>query len=172
MRIWKARASEKLGIITARERAAMEYRDSLKERWKMDAQVGKISRFVCFAHPCLINIFMDMNSICSLPFLAGTDIFPNLFIKLRSSSGLCWRRGESRRSGGGIIRGLERPNRRQRESAWSLLNRHKPFARPSVVLCRLGWYHSVLVYVDEMHIIETYHPRSMSSLLATTIYNF
>jgi DDB1- and CUL4-associated factor 13 len=46
VRIWKARASEKLGIITARERAAMEYRDSLKERWKMDAQVGKISRFV------------------------------------------------------------------------------------------------------------------------------
>jgi len=44
VRIWKARASDKLGIVTARERAAMEYRDSLKERWKMDAQVGKISR--------------------------------------------------------------------------------------------------------------------------------
>lgn len=44
VRIWKARASEKLGIVTARERAAIEYRDSLKERWKMDAQVGKVSR--------------------------------------------------------------------------------------------------------------------------------
>lgn len=44
VRIWKARASEKLGVITARERAAMEYRDSLKERWKMDAQVGKVAR--------------------------------------------------------------------------------------------------------------------------------
>jgi len=44
VRIWKARASDKLGIVTARERAAMEYRDSLKERWKMDAQVGRVSR--------------------------------------------------------------------------------------------------------------------------------
>jgi len=44
VRIWKAHASEKLGIITARERAAIEYRDALKERWKMDAEVGKVSR--------------------------------------------------------------------------------------------------------------------------------
>lgn len=49
VRIWKAKASDKLGIITARERAAMEYRESLKERWKMDAQVGKVARSVfCF----------------------------------------------------------------------------------------------------------------------------
>lgn len=44
VRIWKARASEKLGIIDSRERAAIEYRESLKERWKMDAQIGKVSR--------------------------------------------------------------------------------------------------------------------------------
>ncbi|KAF9224857.1 WD40 repeat-like protein [Gyrodon lividus] len=44
VRIWKAKASEKLGIVTARERAAIEYRDSLKERWKHDHDVGKISR--------------------------------------------------------------------------------------------------------------------------------
>ncbi|KAI0701839.1 WD40 repeat-like protein [Cytidiella melzeri] len=44
LRMWKARASEKLGIIDTRERAAIEYRDSLKERWKFDPQVGKISR--------------------------------------------------------------------------------------------------------------------------------
>lgn len=50
VRIWKARASDKLGIITARERAAMEYRDSLKERWKMDAEVGKVSRCVSSLH--------------------------------------------------------------------------------------------------------------------------
>jgi hypothetical protein len=42
VRIWKAKASDKLGVIDARERAAMEYRDSLKERWKMDAEVGKV----------------------------------------------------------------------------------------------------------------------------------
>ncbi|KAG6866594.1 hypothetical protein C0991_002082 [Blastosporella zonata] len=44
VRIWKSKASDKLGVITARERAAIEYRDSLKERWKMDGQVGKIAR--------------------------------------------------------------------------------------------------------------------------------
>lgn len=44
VRIWKARAHEKLGIIDSRERAAIEYRERLKEKWKMDAQVSKVSR--------------------------------------------------------------------------------------------------------------------------------
>ncbi|KAL1704358.1 WD40-repeat-containing domain protein [Schizophyllum commune] len=44
VRVWKAKASDKLGIITARERAAMEYRDSLKERWKNDKEVNKVIR--------------------------------------------------------------------------------------------------------------------------------
>ncbi|KII91650.1 hypothetical protein PLICRDRAFT_51786 [Plicaturopsis crispa FD-325 SS-3] len=44
VRIWKAKASDKLGVVTARERAAMEYRDGLRERWKMDAEVGRVSR--------------------------------------------------------------------------------------------------------------------------------
>ena len=46
VRVWKAHASDKLGIITARERAAIEYRESLKSRWKADAEVNKISRYV------------------------------------------------------------------------------------------------------------------------------
>ncbi|TBU25364.1 WD40 repeat-like protein [Dichomitus squalens] len=44
VRVWKAHASDKLGIITARERAAIEYRESLKSRWKADSEVSKISR--------------------------------------------------------------------------------------------------------------------------------
>lgn len=44
VRIWKAKASDKLGVITARERAAMEYRESLKERWKVDSEVNRVSR--------------------------------------------------------------------------------------------------------------------------------
>ena len=44
VRIWKAKAHDKLGVITARERAAMEYRESLKQRWKSDAEVSKVSR--------------------------------------------------------------------------------------------------------------------------------
>lgn len=46
VRIWKAKASDKLGVITARERAAIEYRESLKARWRADAEVGKIARWV------------------------------------------------------------------------------------------------------------------------------
>ncbi|TFK31841.1 WD40-repeat-containing domain protein [Crucibulum laeve] len=44
VRIWKAKASDKLGVVTARERAAIEYRDSLKERWKVDAEVSRVAR--------------------------------------------------------------------------------------------------------------------------------
>lgn len=44
VRIWKGKASEKLGVVTARERAAIEYRNSLLERWKMDNEVGKVAR--------------------------------------------------------------------------------------------------------------------------------
>jgi WD repeat and SOF domain-containing protein 1 len=46
IRMWKANASEKLGVITARERSAIEYRDALKDRWKMDAEIGKVQRYV------------------------------------------------------------------------------------------------------------------------------
>jgi WD repeat and SOF domain-containing protein 1 len=45
VRIWKAKASDKLGIITPRERAAIEYRESLKERWKVDAEVERVMRY-------------------------------------------------------------------------------------------------------------------------------
>ena len=48
VRIWKAKASDKLGVITARERAAMEYRDSLKDRWRVDSEVDRVARFVVF----------------------------------------------------------------------------------------------------------------------------
>ncbi|KAK7683686.1 hypothetical protein QCA50_013062 [Cerrena zonata] len=44
VRIWKAKAHEKLGILDSRERAAIEYRESLKQKWKADAQVSKVSR--------------------------------------------------------------------------------------------------------------------------------
>ena len=49
VRIWKAKASEKLGVITARERAAMEYRESLKERWKVDSEVNRVNRLVLYS---------------------------------------------------------------------------------------------------------------------------
>ncbi|KAG9119232.1 rRNA-processing protein sof1 [Ceratobasidium sp. 392] len=44
VRLWKARASEKLGVVDGRERASKEYRDRLRERWKADREVGRIER--------------------------------------------------------------------------------------------------------------------------------
>ncbi|KAG8787363.1 rRNA-processing protein sof1 [Ceratobasidium sp. 428] len=44
VRLWKARAAEKLGVVDGRERASKEYRDRLKERWKADKEVGRIER--------------------------------------------------------------------------------------------------------------------------------
>jgi hypothetical protein len=43
--MWKAKASEKLGLVNTRERAAMEYREKLRERWSMDEGVDKVLRF-------------------------------------------------------------------------------------------------------------------------------
>lgn len=44
LRIWKAHASERLGVVDSRERAAMEYRESLRARWAADAEVSRIAR--------------------------------------------------------------------------------------------------------------------------------
>ncbi|CAE6412158.1 unnamed protein product [Rhizoctonia solani] len=44
VRLWKARASEKLGVVEGRERASKEYRDRLRERWVMDKEVARIER--------------------------------------------------------------------------------------------------------------------------------
>ncbi|KIY68889.1 WD40 repeat-like protein [Cylindrobasidium torrendii FP15055 ss-10] len=44
LRIWKSNASEKMGVVNSRERAAIEYRDELVNRWKMDKEVGRVAR--------------------------------------------------------------------------------------------------------------------------------
>ncbi|EPQ26569.1 uncharacterized protein PFL1_05890 [Pseudozyma flocculosa PF-1] len=44
VRIWKARASEKLGILSTRELASREYAESLRQKWKGVGDVAKIER--------------------------------------------------------------------------------------------------------------------------------
>lgn len=68
LRMWKASASEKLGIIDSRERAAMEYRDSLKERWRFDREVSKVSRCVV-----LVYVLFALHHASSL----GCVMFPS-----------------------------------------------------------------------------------------------
>jgi DDB1- and CUL4-associated factor 13 len=42
MRLWKAVANEKLGLVDGREKRAMEYRNALVERFKTTEEIGKI----------------------------------------------------------------------------------------------------------------------------------
>lgn len=53
VRIWKAHAAEKLGIVEGRERASREYRATLREKWKYDPEVAKVERCVTFSPPYL-----------------------------------------------------------------------------------------------------------------------
>lgn len=44
LRIWKARASEKLGLLSGREMANREYAESLRQKWRGVGDVAKIER--------------------------------------------------------------------------------------------------------------------------------
>ncbi|KAH7106811.1 WD40 repeat-like protein [Auriculariales sp. MPI-PUGE-AT-0066] len=44
VRVWKAKSSDKLGVLDTREKAALEYRESLKARWRADREVSKVLR--------------------------------------------------------------------------------------------------------------------------------
>lgn len=44
VRLWKHRASDKLGIVNARERASREYAQALRQRWNSVGDVAKIER--------------------------------------------------------------------------------------------------------------------------------
>ena len=46
LRIWKSRASEKLGVISTRELAKRQYRDSLRDKWGNVGDVAKLERLV------------------------------------------------------------------------------------------------------------------------------
>ena len=44
IRLWKARASEKLGIMRDRERVALQYNEKLKEKYGQHPLVSRIAR--------------------------------------------------------------------------------------------------------------------------------
>ena len=46
LRLWKSRASDKLGILSTRELAKRQYRDTLREKWGNVGEVSKLERFV------------------------------------------------------------------------------------------------------------------------------
>ena len=44
LRLWKARASEKLGVMKDRERVAIQYAEKLKEKYSQHPQVSGAAR--------------------------------------------------------------------------------------------------------------------------------
>jgi hypothetical protein len=117
VRVWKANASEKLGIVTARERSAIEYHNALKERWKMDAEIGKVQQY---AHSRLIDpavLYGFTNMIHDI----GVGIYRNPCTKAGQAAERTMQ--ASRRGGGGGIRAWARANPRRNGRKWSSRNR-------------------------------------------------
>merc|ERR1711915_1069468 len=44
LRLWKARASEKLGILKDREKVSLEYADKLKEKYSSHPQIARVAK--------------------------------------------------------------------------------------------------------------------------------
>ena len=118
--MWKAKASEKLGIVTARERAAIEYRDSLKQRWKFDPEVGKIARYVPFLPSTSVprSIAVLALATCQSPCT-----------KLHSSKERCWRHSVSRKSAAASTRVRARTSPRRSGRRSSSPSSHDPVCR-------------------------------------------
>ena len=75
--------SEKLNIVTARERSTIEYHNALKEWRKMDAEISKVQRYV---HRCLIDAAVLSTRTVSSNMVDGTEvgIYRNQCIRLGS----------------------------------------------------------------------------------------
>jgi hypothetical protein len=146
VRVWKANASEKLGIVTARERSAIEYRNALKERWKMDAEIGKVQRY---AHSCLINPAVLYSNII-IDYI-GVGIYRNPCTRLGSSNGRCKRQTASRRNGAGGIRARARANPRRHGRKWSSRNRANILYYRYVVTFPSYMHGSISQAVDDMN---------------------
>ncbi len=132
VRVWKAHASDKLGIITARERAAIEYRESLKSRWRADAEIGKVSRYV-IGPPLFCRLTPADTSWAggTIACVIGRGTSRSPCTRLPSSSGPCSRGSVSRRSGGASTLVRASTSRRQsgRKSSSQSIRR-------VVLLCR------------------------------------
>lgn len=151
VRIWKAKASDKLGVVTARERAAMEYRESLKDRWKMDAQVGKVARCVV---PSISPRCYEINTTA---FFVGHGTYQSLCIRRQNSNERCWMRNGSKRKGEGSTHGLGNRSPSLQGKGSLLPSRLNP---PFIFLCnrQLAWSahlpKNAVVVCTRVHIVS------------------
>jgi hypothetical protein len=58
LRIWKANASAKLGPVDTRERASIEYRKKLREKWGGEKGVSSIEKWVLSLLPLFGEILL------------------------------------------------------------------------------------------------------------------
>ena len=124
MRIWKAKASEKLGVITARERAAIEYRESLKERWKVDSEVNRVTRLVLCSFGPYVHLLFFLKKNNNSVYTALV-ISQNQSTKLQNSNARCWKPNVSKRREEESIHGREKPSPNRRGRSWSSWSRLK-----------------------------------------------
>lgn len=137
VRVWKAKASEKLGVITARERGAIEYRNKLKERWSVDSEVARISRYD-FPLPPPFNIDFLMHDE------TGLAIYRNRLGQRINSIIPCWKRQELRKREGENTRELGNRNRkRKKRNSWSP-NRHNDTSVPTNINTRTEFVQTYL----------------------------
>lgn len=142
--MWKARASEKLGIIDARERAAIEYRDTLKEKWKFDPEVGRVSRYVSIIFKVLAFHLQSHHAVVR-------DTCRNLSTKPQRSNTRCWMLAVSRKSADGNILARGTANQKQSAKRWSSQSKHDN--RISACVCRLSGSYRGYLYHLRCHTI-------------------
>ena len=67
LRVWKARASEKLAMMRDRERVALNYNEKLKEKYgqhpKVKGTLSRLTRFICTYHKLLHPSFAQVSRI-------------------------------------------------------------------------------------------------------------
>ena len=86
VRLWKAHASSKLGVLTTREKSAMEYREALRERWKVDTErslapwISSITiPMMSFAALKLKSLFFAIQDLRNFDFCCVNGSSPVIF---------------------------------------------------------------------------------------------
>lgn len=108
IRLWKSKASEKLGPIGFRERAHLQYSEKLKDRYEHMPEVRRVVKYVLDVvrgtrESVLISAKErkreDISNPLTLqsPLLLGTDMYPRLLPKPARPRGLLWTLERSRR---------------------------------------------------------------------------
>jgi len=132
VRIWKAGASDPVGVKSGRELAAKEYRDQLRQKWSSIDTVSKIERFVFALASLLISLWgyhpltnptSHSSEKKNIHFLIAINctisdkgIYPSRSTMPKNYGQKCWKPGPKKRT-------IVRPTRRAKNGKISPLIR-------------------------------------------------